>query len=119
MDRRLFVLAAPIMLATVSMARAEADVLADAFDRLPAAGKLAAQEKLAAGGFYAGTPDGAFGPKTKAALTNAAVFITNNSYGKVVFDLTTADGADRFLAALAKGELDKYLWGEGDESDGG
>lgn len=119
MNRRAFLFAAPLSLVTASMADAETDVLADAFNRLPKSGRLSAQEKLTAGGFYNGRPDGSFGPGTKAALINAAWFIKDNSYDKVVFELTSRQDADRFLLALASGELDKYLWGEADEAEGG
>lgn len=119
MNRRAFLFAAPLSLAAFAKAHAETDVLAQAFNRLPKSVRLSAQQKLSAGGFYNGRPDGSFGPGTKAALINVASFIKDNSYGKVVFELTSGQDADRFLLALARGELDKYLWGEADESEGG
>ena len=119
MNRRYFLLAGPAMMIAITSAEAQDDALAAAFDDLPPAAKVGAQEKLAAGGFYAGGLDGAFGPGTKSAIINAANFVKDNSYGKVVFDLSSTDGATRFLAALTAGDLDKYLWGEGDEAEGG
>jgi hypothetical protein len=103
----------------VTSARAESDALEVAFNNLSAAAKVAVQEKLAAGGFYSAGLDGSFGPGTRSAIVNAAVFVKDNSYGKVKFDLSSSVGAERFLSALEAGDLDKYLWGEGDESEGG
>lgn len=119
MDRRAFMITMPAVLALSPMALAQTDVLASAFDKLSPAARLAAQERLSAGGFYTGRLDGAFGPGTRSALVNAAAFIKDNSYEKVVFNLTESGEADRFLSALASGELDKYLWGEADEAEGG
>ncbi len=103
----------------LSGAYAGEDVLAAGYNQLSSAAKRSVQEKLTAGGFYSGTIDGAYGRGTKSALIKCAVFIKDNSYGKVVFDLTTADGAVHFLDGLARGELDKYLWGDADESENG
>lgn len=119
MNRRAFVLAASLSVIVGSEARAETDVMADAFNKLSMSSRLAAQEKLAMGGFYNGKLDGAFGPGTRSALVNTAMFIKDNSYGKVVFDLTAPQEADLFLSSLTSGDLDKYLWGEADESEGG
>lgn len=119
MNRRHFLLAGPAVLIAITAAQAQNDALATAFDNLSPAAKAGAQERLAAGGFYTGGIDGAFGPGTKSAIINAAAFVKDNSYGKVVFDLSSTDGAARFLSALTAGDLDKYLWGEGDEADGG
>jgi hypothetical protein len=119
MNRRYFLLAGPAMLIATASAKAQDEALAAAFEALPPAARVGAQERLAAGGFYTGGIDGAFGPGTKSAIINAAAFVKDNSYGKVVFDLSSTDGAARFLSALTAGDLDKYLWGEGDEADGG
>lgn len=107
------------MFAVGTGAFAEQDTLAAAFARLSPSQRRTAQEKLSNGGFYMGSIDGAYGAGTNAGLQNAAIFIKDNSYNKIVFDLSSRADADRFLAALADGELDKYLWGEGDENDGG
>lgn len=119
MDRRSFLLSAPAILVTIASAHAEGDVLAIAFNNLSAAARVTAQEKLATGGFYAAALDGSFGPGTKSAIINAAVYVKDNSYGKVIFDLSSQSGAEQFLSALTTGDLDKYLWGEGNEEDGG
>lgn len=119
MDRRSFLLSIPATLVAITSAHAEGDALGVAFNNLSASARVAAQEKLSAGGFYTAAIDGSFGPGTKSAIVNAAVFVKDNSYGKVVFDLSSQSGAEGFLAALTGGELDKYLWGEGDESEGG
>jgi hypothetical protein len=119
MDRRSFLLAVPATMLTTTMVLAQDDALAVAFNKLSPAAKITTQEKLAAGGFYAGGLDGAFGPGTKSAIISAAAFIKDNSYGKVIFDLSSPADANRFVAALSAGDFDKYLWGEGDESDGG
>jgi hypothetical protein len=119
MDRRSFLLAMPAMMVAITSVAAEGDALAEAFSNLSAAARASVQEKLAAGGFYAARIDGSFGPGTRSAIINAAVFVKDNSYGKVKFDVASPDGAERFLAALTAGDLDKYLWGEGDEFDGG
>ena len=119
MKRRSFLLSLPVSLALAQGAGAQTDPLATAFARLPAAARRAAQERLLGAGFYSGAVDGKFGRGTAFGLAQAAIFITDNSYGKVRFDLTTPRGAETFLSALAGGQLDKYLWGEGDEADGG
>lgn len=119
MNRRTLLLSLPAVFSFGSGAFAQQDILAAAFGRLSPDGRRTAQEKLAAGGFYMGGIDGTYGAGTNAALLNAAIFVKDNSYGKVVFDLSSGADADRFLAALTGGDLDKYLWGEGDESDGG
>ena len=119
MDRRSFLLSLPVSMLVITAAHAESDVLATAFNDLSVSARMASQEKLAAGGFYTGGLDGSFGPGTKSAIINAAAFVKDNSYGKAVFDLSSMDGAERFLAALTSGGLDKYLWGEGDEAEGG
>ncbi|MDZ4086546.1 MAG: hypothetical protein U1E69_07050 [Tabrizicola sp.] len=119
MNRRSFLLSIPATMVAMTAAHAEGDALAVAFNNLSATEKVAAQEKLAAGGFYTGGLDGSFGPGTKSAAINAAAFIKDNSYGKIIFDLSSTSGAEKFLVSLTTGDLDKYLWGEGDESDGG
>ena len=119
MNRRTFLITAAAALAFPMSAYAQADALASAFEGLSPSARLVAQEKLSAGGFYSGRLDGAFGPGTRSALMNAAAFTRDNSYGRADFDLTSPKGASGFLTALATGELDKYLWGEGDEEDGG
>lgn len=119
MDRRTLLFSMPVAVVLSTVVSAETDALAASFNNLSRAARLSAQERLLAGGFYAGGLDGEFGPSTRSALINAASFIKDNSYGKVVFNLTKPQGAGRFLSALAAGDLDKYLWGEGDEADGG
>ena len=119
MNRRSFLLTGPALMIATASAQAQDDALAAAFNDLSPAAKVGAQERLAAGGFYTGGLDGAFGPGTKSAMINAAAFVKDNSYGKVVFDLSSTAGAARFLTALTAGDLDKYLWGEGDEAEGG
>lgn len=66
--------------------------------------QVRAQERLAAGNILAGLM--ALSVRTKSAIINAAAFVKDNSYGKVVFDLSSTDGATRF-AALTAGDLDK------------
>ena len=119
MDRRSLLLAVPIMMLAITSASAQEDSLSIAFNNLSQAAKGTAQEKLAAGGFYTGKLDGTFGPGTRSAIMNAAVFVKDNSYGKVAYNLSSSNGPKRFLAALTAGDLDKYLWGEGDEAEGG
>jgi len=119
MFRRSFLLSVPAMMVAMTSAFAEEDVLAAAFNRLPSSARVASQEKLAASGFYNGGFDGVYGPGTRSAIINAAALVKDNSYGKLVFDLSSRHDAGRFLAALAGGEFDKYLWGEGDEAEGG
>jgi hypothetical protein len=98
---------------------AQTDPLAESFAMLGVEKRRAVQEQLAMAGLYDGVVDGAFGPKTRNSLINGAVFIKDNSYGRVAFDLTKPDQARQFIGALANGELAKYLWGEGDESESG
>lgn len=119
MHRRSFLLSIPATLVATTFAHSEEDALAAAFNNLSATTKVVAQEKLASSGFYTATLDGSFGPGTRSALINAAIFVNDNSYGKLTFDLSSPTGAGQFLAALTAGDLDKYLWGEGDESDEG
>lgn len=96
---------------------AQSNPLQSAFEDLADSGKRAAQEQLQAGGFYEGSIDGRYGRGTHSALVNAAQFIHENSYRKVYFDLSNSAGAQRYVNALARGELGKYLFGEGDEAD--
>lgn len=119
MNRRTLLLSLPAVLAVGTQAFAEQDTLAAAFARLSPSERRTAQEKLSSAGFYMGSIDGAYGAGTNAGLLNAASFVKDNSYNKVTFDLSSSADADRFLAALTAGQLDKYLWGEGDESEGG
>lgn len=117
MNRRSFLMSVPVFTAFLAQASAAEDALALAFNRLSQVGRVAVQEKMVAGGFYNGGLDGAFGSGTKRSLIDAASFVKSNSYGKVVFDLSTDAGANEFLKSLSNGSLDKYLWGEGDESE--
>lgn len=119
LNRRTLLLSLPAAIALGSHAYSEQDLLAAAFGRLPPSARRAAQERLSAGGFYVGSIDGVYGAGTNAGLVNAAAFVKHNSYDKVAFDLSSSADADRYLAALTSGELDKYLWGEGDEIEGG
>lgn len=100
-----------------AIAIAQSNPLQAAFEGLGDSGKRAAQEQLQAGGFYEGSIDGQYGRGTQSALTNAAQFIYENSYQKVQFDLSSSAGAQRYVSALARGDLGKYLFGEGDEAD--
>lgn len=117
--RRVFLTSIFGLAITARTAFAQADPLAGSFAALSETQRRSAQDQMAMAGLYDGAVDGAFGPKTRASLVNTAVFIRDNSYGKVVFDLAKPAHASRFLNALSKGELGKYLWGEGDESAGG
>jgi hypothetical protein len=58
-------------------------------------------------------------PRTRSALINAAAFIRENSYGRAQFTPSDQADAQRYMTALARGDLAKYLWGDGDESEGG
>lgn len=98
---------------------AQEDVLRSAYDALSRAARISAQSQLAMGGFYDGALDGTYGPRTRSGLINAAAFVTENSYGKATFDLSSPKGARAFVVALSQEKLAKYLWGEGDESDEG
>lgn len=97
-------------------ALAGTDPLAAAFGALSPAARRAAQDQLAMAGFYRGPVDGAFGPATRKALKEAADFIAWNSQGKEVPDLGTPRGAAHFVKALARGDMARHLWGEGDET---
>lgn len=115
--RRSFVFSS-IVAATVPLAAlAQNNPLQSAFEGLGDSGRRAAQKQLQAGGFYNGAIDGSYGRGTQSALTNAADFIYENSYQKVRFDLASLTDARRYLNALARGDLGKYLFGEGDEAD--
>ncbi len=119
MNRRTFLASVSVILALSVPSDAQTDVLAAAFSNLSRPNRISVQKRLFEGGFYRGRLDGAFGPGTRSALLKAAAFISDNSYGKVRFDLASAKGAADFLSALSTGKLDKYLWGEGDEAEGG
>ncbi|NBZ88989.1 peptidoglycan-binding domain-containing protein [Stagnihabitans tardus] len=119
MQRRSLLLSLPAMFLSAGAAFAQTDALANAFAALSAQGRRAVQEQLAFGGFYGGSVDGAYGPRTRSALINAAAFIRENSYGRAQFKLSDQADAQRYLTALTRGDLAKYLWGEGDESEGG
>jgi hypothetical protein len=119
MNRRHLLLALPVLVLTSAIAKAQASTLAVAFAELPPAARRAAQEQLALGGLYDGRIDGAYGPRTQAALVSAAQFITDNSNGRTSIDLNSSGGAQSYLNALARGEFAKYLWGEGDENASG
>ena len=118
MRRRAVLLSLPAFALSSAILSAGEDPLESAFAALSSAERRAAQEQLSGGGFYSGSIDGAFGPRTRQALVNAEIFIRDNSYGRTGFDLTTAAGASSYVQALARGDLAKYIWGEGDESDG-
>lgn len=119
MNRRTFFFFFPALAITAGAAHAQSEQLSAAFGALSAAARRAAQEQLANGGFYDGKIDGAYGGRTQTALINAAAFINDNSYGRKSFDLSSSAGARSFVSSLSKGELAKYLWGEGDESASG
>ncbi|MFN4193906.1 MAG: peptidoglycan-binding domain-containing protein [Tabrizicola sp.] len=119
MYRRQILLSLPAALILPAPLLAEGDALRAAFEGLSPAARRAAQEQLAMAGFYSGGIDGAFGPGTRRGLVQAAEFIGQNSYGRTRFDLASPKGAAAYVQALARGDLGKYLWGEGDESDGG
>ncbi|MFN6925687.1 MAG: peptidoglycan-binding domain-containing protein [Tabrizicola sp.] len=118
MHRRTILLSLPALLTLTRGLHAGGDALQSAFESLSPAARRAAQEQLAMAGFYNGGIDGAYGPGTRRALAEAAAFIEQNSYGRMQFDLASVKGAGSYLRALAAGDLGKYLWGEGDESDG-
>lgn len=99
-------------------ASAQSDPLAAAFDDLGMAARKAVQSEVQIAGFYTGAVDGAYGPGTRKALAQAARFIAENSRGKAQPKVTTAAGAQAFLAAMARGDMAKWLYGEGNESDG-
>lgn len=119
MNRRAFFFSVPAFAITAGAAHAQNNQLSAAFNALSAAARRTAQEQLAAGGFYDGKIDGAYGGRTQSALINAAAFIKDNSYGRKSFDLSSNAGARSFVISLSKGELAKYLWGEGDKSASG
>ncbi len=119
MIRRHFLLSLSGLAAFATMAIGQTDTLADAFAALDPAARRAAQEQLTAAGFYQGAIDGSFGPRTRSALINAAAFVKDNSYGRADYDLASPSQAGQFLTELSSGALAKYLWGEGDEADGG
>lgn len=118
MHRRTILLSLPVFLTLARSLHAGGDALQAAFESLSPAARRAAQEQLAMAGFYNGGLDGTYGPGTRRALAEAATFIEQNTYGRTRFDLASAKGAGSYLRALAAGELGKYFWGEGDESDG-
>lgn len=120
MQRRCLLLSLPAIFLSAGAAFAQtADALASAFAALSPEGRRAVQEQLAFGGFYDGSVDGAYGPRTRSALINAAALIRENSYSRERFTLSDQADAQRYMTALARGDLAKYLWGEGDESEGG
>ena len=119
MNRRNLLLSLPAIVFLAQGLRAGSDALQAAFEALSPAARRAAQEQLAMAGFYMGGIDGAYGPGTHQALVQAADFIDQNSYGRTRFDLGSDKGTKAYVRALASGELGKYLWGEGDESEGG
>ena len=100
-------------------ANAQQDPLRGAFEGTSPAARRSCQEQLSMGDFYSCRMYGTYWPNTRSALLNAASFITDNSYGRVTFDLKTAAGSSAFVNAIARGEMAKYLWGEGDEADEG
>ncbi|MBU2959197.1 peptidoglycan-binding protein [Paracoccus sp. 1_MG-2023] len=117
MLRRFFILAAMAALAVPSVSMAQANPLQSSFEKLADRDRRAAQEQLQTGGFYTGAIDGRYGRGTQSGLINAAEFIYENSYRKVRFDLSSPAGTQGYLTALARGDLGKYLFGEGDEAD--
>lgn len=119
MNRRQMLLSLPAALILPAPLLAGGDALQSAFEGLSPSARRAAQEQPAMAGFYSGGIDGAYGPGTRRGLVQAAEFIRQNSYGRTRFDLASAKGAKAYVQALAAGELGKYLWGEGDEGEGG
>lgn len=119
MERRAFILALTTFTIAAASAQAKTDALAQAFANLSMANRKNAQKYLAESGFYQGSIDGAFGKGTSGALWNAAAAVKDSSYGKVVYDLSKSADATNFLTELAKGNLAKWFYGEGDESENG
>lgn len=119
MKRRDFITSISGLILCAGTATAEQDPLRGAFENLSPAARLSGQEQLSMGGFYSGRIDGAYGPNTRSALVSAATFIADNSYGRVTFDIKSTSGASAFVNAIARGEMAKYMWGEGDEADDG
>ena len=117
MNRRLTLLSFAALVVATGRAVAQNDPLGDAFRVMPAVARRAIQENLSIGGFYSGAVDGKYGSKTRKALIDAGSFIADNSYGKIRYDLDHPDQAQRYITDLARGDLAKYLWGEGDEAD--
>lgn len=119
MNRRELLAAATAALFVLSRgAAAQSDPLAEAFAGLGTSARKAAQSELQTAGFYAGAIDGSYGAGTRKALEQAARFISDNSRGKARPQVGTTAGAKAFLVALSKGEMAKWLYGEGEEGEG-
>lgn len=96
---------------------AQADAVGSAFNALPAADRQKVQQELLTGGFYDGTVDGQYGPRSARSIADAAQYVADNSRGAAVYDLRSTDGAARFLRDVVNGEAAKWLYGEGAEGD--
>lgn len=111
-----FLIAAMVLVLMPVPSIAQTDHLHSAFEGLDASAKRAVQEQLQAGGFYSGAVDGSYGPGTDAALRNGAEFIYSGTQPRIAFDLSSEEGARRYIRALAHGELAEHLLGEGEAS---
>jgi hypothetical protein len=101
-----------------ALAEVSARFFPAAFGALDDSQRRAVQHELQTAGFYGGAIDGRYGSGTEKALLQAVEHMQENSYGLVVLLDTEADAVS-FLFALAEGSYAKWLYGEGDESDGG
>lgn len=94
------------------------DLLVAAFNALSQDDRSAVQEEMQIGGFYDGPLDGSDSDSTREGLRMTVQQVFSNGYAGPAIDMTTAEGARTFLAAVVSGEMSKWIYGEGEEMDG-
>lgn len=117
LPRLLSSLAVVVALAAPALAEVSARYLPAAFEALDDSQRRAVQQELQTAGLYSGSIDGRYGPGTERALVAAVVRLGEDS-GIAVY-LDTEGDAVSFMFTLADGGYAKWLYGEGDENDGG
>lgn len=92
-------------------------MLRDAYLSLSRQAQMTVQNELTLSGFLGGEVGGGFTDDLADALENAAGFLQENSNGRIVVDLSSAQGASNYMLQLASLELSAWLYGEGAEAD--
>ncbi|MCR8725352.1 peptidoglycan-binding domain-containing protein [Frigidibacter sp. ROC022] len=115
-------LSAPIVvlaLAAPALAEVSARHFPAAFEALDETQRRTVQQELQTAGLYGGSIDGRYGPGTERALIQAVDRIVGDGFHGIAIFLDTEADAISFMFTLAEGGYSKWLYGEGDENDGG
>ncbi len=107
-----------LLLSLPLSAKAATDVIASAFNALSQDDRVAVEEEMQTGGLYNGPLDGIYSEAVRTGVEDTAQQVFSNGYEGPALDLTTPKGAVDFLKATAKGDMGKWIYGEGEEVDG-